>query len=177
MKKSLFTSLILFSFISLNAQDSSTSNRTKFDFGIRHGYSNWDISTDYRSYNNLQLYAGLFVETDITKRFGIRLETNYSRRGLLEIPLLLQYKISNKFELFTGAELSYSFDNFDNYDADDREFGGALIFGVQYNINNHWFLEARYNHGITDQFSIGTNNDPVLFGKKRVVSVGIGYKF
>lgn len=177
MKIFLFTTLFVFSIFSLQAQDYSSSNKTKFDFGIRHGYSNWDISTDYNSYNNFQLYAGLFIETEISEHFGVRIETNYSRRGLIEAPLLLKYKISNKFELYGGAELIYSFNSYDNYNANDKEFGGAFVFGVQYNINEHWFIEARYTHSFTDQFSIGSYGESPLFGKKRTVSFGVGYKF
>ncbi|MBC3847806.1 porin family protein [Winogradskyella echinorum] len=177
MRKLCFTTLLICAISITAAQDSSDLNSSMFDFGIRHGYSNWDISTDYSGYNNFQLYAGLFVETNFSERLGIRLETNYSRRGLIEVPLLLKYKISDKFEFYGGTELIYSFDSYDNYNAKDKEFGGSFIFGMQYNINKHWFIEVRYNHGFTDQFSIGRYGESPMFGKKRTISFGVGYKF
>jgi len=176
MKNLLITLLIIFSIFSLNAQDTITTKKNTFDFGIRHGWRHSTTNRGYDRADNINLYVGLFVETDISERFTLRLETNHSRFGLLEVPLLLKYKISDKFELLGGGEIDYFYDN-NQFFSDKKEFGGAFILGVQYNINSHWFIEARYTHGFTDQFPVFYYNDDFVFGKKRIVSFGLGYQF
>ncbi|WP_299110295.1 outer membrane beta-barrel protein [uncultured Winogradskyella sp.] len=157
------------------AQDSLTAKSKTFDFGIRHGYSHFNLRASEYRYDKINLYAGLFVETNISDKLGIRLETNYSHHSLLEVPLLLKYQISDKFEIYGGAELSYSFHSNTNSFNADKEFGGALILGLQYNINSHWFIDARYKHGFTDQFAMPFDFNH--YGKSRTVSVGVGFKF
>ena len=54
----------------------------------------------------------------------------------------------------------------------------SLTLGTQYNINNHWFLEARYNYGLADEHVVdNTFIGTPYFGKKRNFSFGVGYKF
>lgn len=176
MKTILFTLLLAFSITNINAQDLNDTNPKTFEFGIRHGYTTWDVATNDASYSTIHLSLGVFAEANISEKFGIRLETNYSRNGLLEIPLLLKYKITNKFEIFGGAELDFSFDS--NNLFEDKQFGGALVLGAQYNINKKWYIDARYIHGVTDQFAVfnGVGGTP-NFGKRQSFNFGVGYKF
>ena len=180
MKKTiLLGALMLVTIIGANAQDQALKTVKKYNFGIRHGYSTWDIKAENAGYSEINLFAGLFVETEISKKFSLRLEANYSRKALLEIPLILNYKVSDKFEIFGGAEATLSLDKYDDDNIyGDKSLGSSLIIGAQYNINSNWFVDARYIHGLSNQYSIfkGFENDP-SFGKRRTVNFGIGYKF
>ena len=178
MKLFIFTFLLIISITTVIAQDSNQETSSKkFNFGIKHGYSSWDIKSEYDSYSDIHLSAGLFIEKPLSEKFGLRLEVNYSRREILEIPLLLSYKLSNKFELLGGVELDYAYGDYDRTNLQNKSTGISLVLGTQYNINSHWFVDVRYIHGLSNQFVIGNSVNNYSFGKRRSFGFGVGYKF
>ncbi len=179
MRHLLLLLTLLFSISFIQAQDSNSDKDKKLDFGIRHGYSIWGIDADTDAFSTTKIYIGVFAEKEISEKLSLRLEANYYGTTLLEIPLLIRYEVSNKFAFYGGIQLDYSIaDDSTVLAFRDKEFGASLILGAEYRINRNWFLDARYIHGLTNQYSIfrGLDSD-ALFGKKRSFNLGIRYKF
>jgi opacity protein-like surface antigen len=177
MKNLCFTTLLICFISFATAQDSTNVDNKNFQFGLRHGYSLSDISDGYNVLSETNLYVGAFFETKLSKRLSLQLETNYSRSALLEIPLLLKYKITDKFQLYAGPQLDLSLGNNNRNGFEDEDFGASLVFGLQYNMSKHWFVEARYTYGISDQFIFNEFSTVPSFGNKQSFGVGLGYKF
>jgi len=187
MKHLLLLFALIFSTSFIYGQDTDIKNDKKLNFGIRHGYSNFNTSarikfdngTSIVSNNELNLYLGFFIEKRISEKFRLRLEANFSPSTPLEFPLLLKYNISNKFSLYGGIQLDYSPNGGSTTEAfKNKEFGGSIVIGAELKLSKHWFLEARYTHGLTNQHRIfnGFSTEPV-FGKRSSFSLGIIYKF
>ena len=177
MKNLCFTTLLVCFISFTNAQDSTSVDNNKFNFGLRHGYSLSNISNSYNSVSETSLFIGAFFETKLSDKLSLQIETNYSRSSLLEIPLLLKYRITNKFQLYSGPQLDLSLGNNNRNGFEDENFGASLIFGLQYNMSKHWFVEARYTYGISDQFIFNEFSTIPSFGNKQSFGVGLGYKF
>ncbi|NRB82656.1 MAG: PorT family protein [Winogradskyella sp.] len=181
MKYFLIPVFIVFLSINAFAQDNDNPLDNSFTFGLRTGYNTFALSADNLTPYTSGYYGGFFFEKKLSEIWALQFETNFNYNGssTLQFPLLLKYKIAEKFQLFGGPQLSYSFEqkNIDKANRNKR-FGMSLILGMQYDISKKWFVEARYTHGLTDQFSVfqGLNVDPV-FAKQRSFSLGIGYKF
>lgn len=175
----LITALAVFSVSSSFGQDSSNKKTQAFNFGTRIGSNLYDISAQNDRISETGLYGGLFIERRLSDKWSLQFETNYAGLSVLQFPLLLKYKITNKFEIYAGPQLDFSLEqkNMDKAFRNKR-FGTSLVLGAQYNINSHWFIDGRYIHGLSNQFPIFQGFDnPSLYGKKRSFNFGIGYKF
>ncbi|WP_282043507.1 porin family protein [Winogradskyella flava] len=175
----LITTFAVFSISNLFAQDFTDVKTKAFNFGARLGTSIYTIKApnDSRSWNGL--YAGVFIEKRLSDKWGIQLESNYIGSSILQFPLLLKYKITDKLEIYGGGTLDVSLEQKNSAEVfRNKRFGASLILGAQYNINSHWFIEGRYIHGLTSQFPIFQGFDSQsIYGKKRSFNFGIGYKF
>jgi len=180
MKTYLMATVVALSMSSvLFSQDSTAVKKRTFDFGARVGTSIYSIKTQNDLVEETGLYVGLFVEKQLSNSLALQIEANYSGMSVLQLPVLLKYKITNKFEVYAGGSLDFSFEQKNVLESlRNKRWGSSLILGGQYNINSHWFVEGRYIHGLTDQFPVYQGaNTPSLFGNKRSFNLGIGYKF
>ena len=181
MKTYLFTFFAFFSILIGFAQDSTNVTKKSFDFGVRTGYNNYFIQSPGTNPNGSGYYAGLFIETSLSEKLALQVETNfnYSGSSILQLPVLFKYRINEKFEFYAGPQLDFSFEqNNLNSESRNKRWGASLILGAQYNIDKHWFIDARYVHGLADQFPIfqGFGVDP-LYSKIRTFNLGLGFKF
>lgn len=183
MKKISVIILITMNLISvINAQNNEETSPKSWDFGMRVGYINYDLRADNTNLKNGHgYYAGLFLEKHISEKWAFQLEANYNYSGFstLHLPFLAKYNLSKKFQLYAGPQLDFSFEQ-NSFDEDykNKRFGASIVLGVQYNIDSHWFIDARYNHGVTNQFPVFQGIDsPVDYGKKTSFNIGLGYKF
>jgi len=166
----------------INAQNDREESSKSWNFGTRAGYINYDLRADNTSLKNGQgYYAGLFLEKHISEKWAFQLETNYNYSGFstLHLPLLLKYNLSERFQLYTGPQLDFSFEQ-NSYDEDfkNKRFGASMVLGVQYNIDTHWLIDARYNYGVTNQFPVYQRvGSTIEYGKKGSFTIGFGYKF
>lgn len=161
-----FATLSIFKSFSQNTTDTQAET---FNFGLRHGYSSYNLISENEDISDLNLYGGLFIAKRFSEKFAVQFETNYSGLSILHFPLLLKYRITDKFELYGGAALDFSLEQQNTDEAfRNKRFGTSLILGVQYYIDTHWFIEARYIHGMTDQIPIfnGFDVEPI-YAKKR----------
>lgn len=181
MKTFLITLFLAFSISNIYAQDSTNVKNKTFNFGSRVGYNAYTINTSERMPYANGYYGGLFFEKRLSYKWALQLETNfnYSGSSTLQLPLLLKYRITEKFEIYGGPQLEYSFEQKTiNKELRNKRLGASLVLGTQYNINSNWFVEVRYIYGLTNQFPIfqGFENASV-YGKRHSFNLGLGYKF
>ena len=70
-----------------------------FNFGIRHGYISTTLSNESGGITDQDVYVGLFATKRLSEKISVQIEANSDFSSVLEIPLLLKYNITNKFEV------------------------------------------------------------------------------
>jgi opacity protein-like surface antigen len=168
--------------LSLQAQtDAEQLKDKKVTLGLRTGY---EFQTNNSSLNyNLNLpYIGVWSDFKFNDNWSLQLELNLrseKRERLfnngfresidelyLTVPILFKYHLNKKFKIYTGTQvLSASLVN-DIFGF--KKWNGIL--GIEYNIIENFFFDARYRHGFEGQRSINNFRD-------NRISIGIGYKF
>ncbi|GAB5564001.1 MAG: hypothetical protein Wins2KO_10640 [Winogradskyella sp.] len=179
--KQLFLCTVLFicSVNYLNAQESTNPPKSSIDFGLRFGNSFYDIRSNGNVISDFNLYVGAFAEKSLSEKWALRIETNYSGSSVMQFPILLKYKFNNKFEIYGGPQLDFSFEQKNTLEElRNKRFGASLVFGAQYNISTKWFIEARYIYGLSNQYPIFNGSGiESTFTNKQSFNFGIGYKF
>lgn len=84
----------------------------------------------------------------------------------LYIPIMAKYKISDVFNVQAGPQINYLLE-----DLPDGEFGLDLAFGAGYQIDDNWFVEARYGFQISRGGDLGDAVDI------NTLTLGAGYRF
>lgn len=142
------------------------------------------------SVNKEELNSGYGFHLGIYSRIGSRdlsfiPEIQYSKKNagsysydLLEIPLMLNYKISKTVEIDGGVSVDY---NFSNIPFDKKISFGGLV-GLRFNISDRVSIISRYIYGITSMRDVEYTvvNPPAnttnLKSYWRTFQLGIGYK-
>lgn len=175
MKTQFITLLTLLTVSIIFAQDSEISKDSKsFDFGVRLGGLSRTLSNESFTFTDNDIYLAVFATKKLSEKFSLQIEANAD----LSATLLFKYKIINKFEVYLGPQLEYN----KTYESPTlsratQEFTTSLNLGAQYNINKHWFIEARYNYGLSDKHLITAHDGVPSYGKKSSFNFGFGYKF
>lgn len=178
--KNLFVITILFmNLLYLSAQDLTPDKKQTFYFGTRVGINDYSINSEKPiAYG---YYGGLFFEQTLSDKWSFQLETNfnYSGTSTLQLPLLMKYRISDKFQLLAGPQIDYSFEQRTlDISSRNKRWGWSFNVGAEYQLSSHWFIDARYNHGLTNQFPVSQgDNSSSMFAKKHSFNLGFGYKF
>ena len=165
-----------------------------FDYGIKGGLnfsnitdSDWDMKAGF--------HLGAFAEFKISDYFGIQPEFVYSRQGAfvkedgwkywarfnyINIPVLAKIYIAERLSVNVGPQfgllLNSKMKAKNGGDSGKTDIDGTKSFdvsfgmGLSYNLDYNWFIDARYNLGLTD---MSKNGD----GKNSVIQVGVGYRF
>ena len=170
-----------------------------FRIGVKAGANGSKISgQSFTDEFKLSYQAGLFMEIDFNKKWGIQPEvlisqsqgsvvnngtvlvnpnvnTNYSL-NYLNIPILLRYKIGKLLVLNAGPQYSILLNNdntlFANGQNAFKNGDFAMVGGVQLNFN---FLRiyARYNIGLNNLNDLNNSEN----WKSQQIQVGIGLRF
>jgi opacity protein-like surface antigen len=168
--------------LSLQAQtDAEQLKDKKVTLGLRTGY---EFQTNNSSLNyNLNLpYIGVWSDFKFNDNWSLQLELNLrseKRERLfnngfresinevyLTVPVLFKYHVNEKFKIYAGTQLlSASLVN-DIFGL--KKWNGIL--GIEYNIIENFFFDARFRHGFEGQKTINNFRD-------NRISIGIGYKF
>jgi len=82
------------------------------------------------------------------------------------IPIMAKYKISDEFNIQAGPQVNYLLE-----DLPDGEFGLDLAFGAGYQIDDNWFVEARYGLEVSRGGIFGDAVDI------NTLTAGVGYRF
>jgi hypothetical protein len=220
MKIYIFSLVFVFSLMTINAQ------KFNFGARIGSNYSNLDINSLFYTLNpnsfehksmvgvNLSFYSDI----NIYKKISIQPELSFSWEGgstnfepqgasalhferkynlaYLNIPILIKYNITEKFNFFAGPQIGlliYGEDSTknqggiietDNYGqffiapnhttSKDtfKTFNFGIAYGLSYNFHKNFNLDLRYVKGLTN-----IRNEPSTTFKSNVFQFGLGYKF
>ena len=124
--------------------------------------------------NESGVYVGLaFTDIPLSNKLKLQPEINFigvKDFNQIQTPILLKYKISDKFNLYTGPSFEFLLDAPQNI----KSFNFALDFGVSYDILNNFLIEARYDWGQSNLLE-GGNSDNSF--KINHFQIGFAYKF
>lgn len=178
MKKIILSSIALLAFGFANAQDGAR-------FGVKGGidmvsakYEYTEVDIDFETgevetfsasetVSATGFFVGGFVEFGLSDKLTLQPGLNYhtaSKSGLkldfISIPVLFQYEIAEKFNVIAGPSMYYSLESDDE---DKTRFN--LGVGASYSFTENFFLEPRYDIGLTGDSKISH------------FLIGVGYKF
>lgn len=198
MKKlSLVALIAIFSLTLMQAQ-------TNVKFGITGGLlnSNTDIDISVLGFDVANIDAinvtgfniGAFADIELSEKFHIQPELTYGSAGKLAfvyLPVMMKYYVADKINIQAGPQLSFSTDLQDikdglkdidnilntnvNLDKAFNSTGVDLVFGAGYDINDKFFVQARYGLEVTNRYSGPLNNS--LSVRANTFTVGVGYSF
>lgn len=173
----------------VNAQDKT------FEFALKAGVNMAQFNTDLSGVDpsmKTSFYGGLQGELHMTRTLSLMGEVLYEDAGsklksgstevklttsMIDLPLALKlYLVENKLSLHAGVALGIMLSASDDasgytvaVEGDDYDyFDLGIIFGAEYKIGKHFFIDARYKYG-------GTSIQPDM--KMSTIQAGVGYRF
>lgn len=122
----------------------------------------------------------IILNTKLTDRWSFQNELIFTKiegNRFVEIPFLLNYRITNRWHIFLGPKLDYSLKNKYGFANDTSPtFGVSAEFGSRYNFDNHFFGEIKFDHSFTKNMNtsaLGFKN----IAKGEVVKLRLGRSF
>ena len=189
--------------IALIALTATATAQVKFGarWGGGVGLVSKDIHTDrYEGQNktgkesfSTSSYGGFFVEIPASEKLLLDLGamyTNHSTTGegrvmlhRIDVPLAIKYDISG-FRPKVGGYVSYipavtSHSGNDYYSLtkkDIEKFDYGALFGLEYNFNEKYFIEANFNLGLANLLTKDPRHSSDYL-RTRSILVGVGYRF
>src|SRR5690606_28799187 len=149
-------------------------------FGAQAGYLNMESKATYDSFSVSDdvsgFYVGALADFTLTEDFHLQPSVNYANAddmSFLIIPVMAQYHIQNSgFYLQAGPQGTI---NLEDTAEGVNSFGLDLAAGAGYQINENFFVEAKYAFEITNRLSEDVGDDVKY--RVNTLSVGLGYKF
>ena len=177
MKKLIIITLILFSFSSVSAQKKDVF------WGVKGGLILPNIINDYLTNSNsiVGFQLGALVETPISKKYKIQPELLVSTHvnkdkfiTYLDLPIVFKYHVYKGASIEAGPQVGYLLfeRNNDNIDNDFKNFDYGLNLGVGHQLKSNYFLQFRYNLGLSN--ILGYNG---FDNTNAIIQVSVGYKF
>jgi hypothetical protein len=178
-----------------------TSN-AQFKYGMKAGlnlsdivinnYINPDAESDFDI--KAGFHGGIFATGDFNEKLGSSIELLYSNKGVkaignvnlhyINLPLLVLYRISDKFILELGPEIGYLFAAKSQYGDVSNIWNNKLDIGLdggaQFVLSKHLRLGLRYNAGfssvidISDDSNSTTPGEPIKY-QNRVLQAYVSY--
>ena len=163
MKKSLLILTLLFIFGTTVAQENL--------FGVRTGFNitnlNFEPEVPEGSLNAHRngFVIGFLAEYAISRKFSIMPEIQFSAEGAkdknlrldyIQLPIFLNYKISNNIALGVGPQVSLKIHD---YEDGFKNVVYAAGVGLTYMITDNIFVDARYTLGLVNVFDDNTGLD------------------
>lgn len=94
--------------------------------------------------------------------------------GFVYVPIMAKYYITPQFSLQAGPQLNFVLDA----EEGENRFGFDAAFGAGFNIDNHFFIDARYGVELTNRISNSEDyGDFEVKGSYNTLMIGVGYKF
>jgi hypothetical protein len=159
------------------SQEEELLTKKKTQFGIMGGFNQDFFTSSPYSFNGLNLFAGAFVEHRLSNKFRLQLEVLYkstqgSGYNSLEFPVVLKYEISDRFRIYVGGQLNWSFrDNYVDPIYNQKPGNFALNLGLEYDLSEKWYVFARYIHNFKT-FRVNGRDQQM-----RTFLLGVGYRF
>ena len=178
--------------LAVNAQKSKRDEGIKL--GIKGGLNVANLMGDVEDVAiRTSIHAGLVAEIIVNDKFSIQPELLYSGQGAsktstgggrikldyITLPVLAKFPIANHLSLETGPQVGFLVSGkYKTNDSNDKiedtktiDFG--LNAGLNYELNNGVFFQARYNLGLTDVGYAGDN----IRASNAVIQFSIGKLF
>jgi hypothetical protein len=179
MKKTLIV------FIAIGIGAFANAQKTKQDegikLGIKGGLNISNLMGDVEDFGiRTSIHAGLVAEIIVSDKFSIQPELLYSGQGAtytgslpgfrrvkldyITLPVLAKFPLANHLYLETGPQIGFLISaknktNESNEKIEDlKTIDFGLNAGLNYELNNGVFFQARYNLGLTDIGIAGDNN-------------------
>ncbi|MCK7590432.1 PorT family protein [Subsaxibacter sp. CAU 1640] len=158
MKHLLMLSLCLVVTTSIIAQDTSTVDKKQNQFGITVGYvgatakSSLDNSSISATNSEGGVSVGISLNSEISEKLYLQPSAQFAfinDETFLFVPVMLKYYVADKFGLMAGPQGTFSFG--DKQGLPINTFGLDASFGAGYDINEHFYLEARYALELTNR--------------------------
>ncbi len=188
MKKILLAAVAVFAFGSASAQNAK--------FGLKGGI-NFATFTDTDAQNKTGIHLGILVDIEISKKFSIQPEFQYSAQGFtattsgttyianldyFNIPITAKIKTGDKFNIEVGPQFGFLLDanaKSGNQTVDImylfKTTDIGIILGASYDLDKNSFLAFRYNmgiNGLAKNLPTGAKDS-----NNRVILLSYGYKF
>jgi hypothetical protein len=156
MKKIILSTVAVFAFGFVNAQDAKFGAKGGLDF----------LSSSGGGGSVTGFTVGGFAEFNLADKVTLQPGLNFHNSSsdgvnlsFLSVPVLAKYNVAEKFNLLAGPSLFYSLES---GGGDKASFN--LDFGASYDFNDNLFIEPRFSAGMGDT---GFNH----------FLIGLGYKF
>ena len=173
MKKIILLAVVMFTFSLGYAQQ----------FGIKTGFNSTSISftildeSDSEGFNGF--YVGLLGDFELSDELHLQPELLYvmifddgENSSFINLPIMFKYYIAEGFNVQLGPQINYlleeSIDDFSNLGID-------LAIGLGYDINDNFFVDARYSYNLNNRYT-GEGSDDFSV-RYNAIQVGVGYKF
>lgn len=165
-----------------NLTFSSFAQETSFGVIAVYRNSIYSVKDEIYNYNLNEsgYYVGAFLDISLSESLSLVPGVNYSNShdsNMLYVPLMLKYSIADSgFYLQGGPQASIIFDQ--ERVRHNQDFGIDLGFGLGYDINEHFFVEAKYYHEVTNRFKdheFHMSND--LKEGINSLMIEVGYRF
>lgn len=120
----------------------------------------------------------IILNTKLGGRWSLQNElvlTQIRYSQFIEIPMLINYSITNNWSVYFGAKLNYNIKNNFNRDDESPNFGASAVFGTRYDFTDDFFGELIFNHNFNKK-----QNSPALgFNKfnQTKLKLKLGYQF
>jgi hypothetical protein len=143
-------------------------------FAVKAGLNNVSVSVDLGTFGNvsdseLGFFVGGGYNFEIDEQWAIEpslLLSIVSDLTSLYIPVMLKYEVAPSFNIQAGPQINYLLE-----DVPDGALGIDLALGGGYQINDNWFVEARYGFEVMRG---GDYGDAVSIN---TLTIGAGYRF
>ncbi len=185
MKKVVLTAAAIFAFGFANAQE------TKFGAKVGLNLSNFTGDVTDNSMK-IGFQVGGFANIGVSDKFAVQPELVYSTAGAkfsdgsldlsyLNIPVMAQYKVADKFSLEAGPQIGFLMSAKAKADgigsADAKELFNSTDFGL--NLGAGYDVAENMNIGV--RYSIGLSNIAKDSGDEKLgnsnIALAFGYKF
>jgi len=152
-------------------------------YGVRAGLniSNLDfdeVPTFIGNTHRNGFFIGFLAEYSLSETMSIAPEVQFSAEGakekvlrvdFIQAPILLKFKLGEKFTLGAGPLLGIKVHEFDD---GYKNFAFSAIAGIEYMITDEIFIDARYSYGLSNIF----DDDVILEAINTNLQIGVGIK-
>ncbi|MFD0797079.1 outer membrane beta-barrel protein [Maribacter chungangensis] len=144
-------------------------------FAVKAGINNVSAKVDLGAFGGnvtngeLGFYVGGGYNFELDDTWAIEpsaLLSIVSDLTSLYIPVMAKYEVAESFTIQAGPQINYLLE-----DVPDGAFGLDLAIGGGYQIDDNWFVEARYGFEISRGGDFGDSVD------YNTLTIGAGYRF
>ena len=183
------------SFVYAQTEDNTIKKKTQF--GVTLSYVNAtakakvDGSSTSSSESATGVSFGVSLNSQISDKFFFAPSAQFAiieEENWLFVPVMFKYYIEDKFNIMAGPQGTFSFEDKQGFPI--NTFGLDFGFGAGYDINEEFYIEARYAFELTNRtpdpisFNLIDQSDPIFsletFDLKTKVNsfcFTLGYRF